>query len=156
MNAAPQQDRYSHQMDLLFAGQTNQCVAQSAVQIINFVAMRRRRALNVGHLKQDFSSEIVEGGKNAAGDELSLDRGEPDFDLVKPRRIGWRKMDPHIAMTIDKLPDPGGAMGRKIICNNVDLLALGKAGHDLFRGKPPTPHWCDEARFGPAPGRFWC
>jgi hypothetical protein len=36
-------------------------------------------------------------------------------------------------MLIDKLPDPGGAMGRKIICNNVDLLALGKAGHDLFK-----------------------
>jgi hypothetical protein len=42
-------------------------------------------------------------------------------------------MDPHVAMTIDKLPDPGGAMGREIICNNVDLLALGKAGHDLFK-----------------------
>src|ERR1700751_1466914 len=42
-------------------------------------------------------------------------------------------MDPHIAMTIDKLPAPGGAMGREIICNNVDLLALGKAGHDLFK-----------------------
>jgi len=24
-------------------------------------------------------------------------------------------------------------MGRKIICNNVDLLAFGKAGHDLFK-----------------------
>src|SRR6516165_8718857 len=42
-------------------------------------------------------------------------------------------MDPHVAMTIDKLPDPGGAMGREIIGNNVNLLALGKAGHDLFK-----------------------
>ena len=41
-------------------------------------------------------------------------------------------MDPDVAMTIDKLPDPGGAMGREIICDNVDLLALGQAGHDLF------------------------
>jgi hypothetical protein len=29
-------------------------------------------------------------------------------------------------MTIDKLPDSGGAMGREIICDNVDLLALGR------------------------------
>jgi len=42
-------------------------------------------------------------------------------------------MDPDVAMTIDKLPDSGGAMGREIICDNVDLLALGKAGHDLFQ-----------------------
>jgi len=42
-------------------------------------------------------------------------------------------MDPDVAMTIDKLPDSGGTMGREIICNNVDLLALGKAGHDLFK-----------------------
>src|SRR6266481_4431938 len=42
-------------------------------------------------------------------------------------------MDPDVAMTIDKLPDSGGAMGREIICANVDLLALGKAGHDLFQ-----------------------
>ena len=42
-------------------------------------------------------------------------------------------MDPHVAMTLDKLPDPGGAMGREIIGNNVNLLALGKAGHDLFK-----------------------
>jgi len=46
--------------------------------------------------------------------------------LVKPGRIGRRKMDPHGAMTIDKLPDPGGAMGREIICDSVDLLALGQ------------------------------
>src|SRR5258707_13344725 len=42
-------------------------------------------------------------------------------------------MDPDVAMTIDKLPDSGGAMGGEIICDNVDLLALGKAGHDLFQ-----------------------
>ncbi len=42
-------------------------------------------------------------------------------------------MDPHVAMTIDKLPDSGGAMCREIICDNVDLLALGKAGDDLFK-----------------------
>jgi|SRR5271165_304897 len=42
-------------------------------------------------------------------------------------------MDPHVAMTIDKLPDPGGTMGQEIMCNNVDLLALGKTGRDLFK-----------------------
>jgi hypothetical protein len=42
-------------------------------------------------------------------------------------------MDPHVGMKVDKLSDPGRAMGREIICNKVNLLALGKAGHDLFK-----------------------
>ena len=42
-------------------------------------------------------------------------------------------MDPDVAMTIDKLPDPRGAMGREILCNNVKLLTLGQAGHDLVK-----------------------
>ena len=42
-------------------------------------------------------------------------------------------MDTDVAMTIDKLPDRGGAMGREIIDNNVKLLTLGQAGHDLVK-----------------------
>ena len=42
-------------------------------------------------------------------------------------------MDSNVGMTIDKLPDPGGAMGREIICNNVNLPTLGQAGHNLFK-----------------------
>jgi hypothetical protein len=64
-------------------------------------------------------------------------------------------MDPHLAMTIDKLPDPGGEMGREIVCDNVDLLTLGKAGDNLFKksnklGTGVTRHSLaqDLARFG--------
>src|SRR3974377_34684 len=42
-------------------------------------------------------------------------------------------MDPQVRMSFDELPDPGGAMGREIIDNNVNLLARGKTGHDLFK-----------------------
>src|SRR5262245_5363940 len=56
-----------------------------------------------------------------------------NLDLVKPGRIGRCKMDPHVGMTIDKLPDLGRAMGREIVCDNVNLLASGKDRHDLFK-----------------------
>jgi hypothetical protein len=32
---------------------------------------------------KDFSSEIIEGGKNASSDDLPLNFGKPDFDLVR-------------------------------------------------------------------------
>jgi hypothetical protein len=41
----------------------------------------------VADVAKDFSSEIVDGGKNASRDDLPLDFGEPDFDLVKPGRV---------------------------------------------------------------------
>ena len=46
----------------------------------------------VPDVTKDFSAEIVDGGKDASGDNLPLDLGEPDFDLVKPRRIGGGKV----------------------------------------------------------------
>jgi hypothetical protein len=35
-------------------------------------------------ITKDFSSEILDGAKNASGDDLPLNFGKPDFDLVKP------------------------------------------------------------------------
>ena len=48
-------------------------------------------------------------------------------------------MDPHVGMTFDKLLNSGGAVGREIACNNVYLLAIGKAGHNLLGGKRQKP-----------------
>ena len=44
------------------------------------------RLVVVPDVTEDFSSEIVEGGEDASGNDLPLDFGEPDFDLVKPRK----------------------------------------------------------------------
>jgi len=71
--------------------------------------------------------------ENPSGDDVALDLGKPNLDLVKPGGIGRCEMDPYIGISLDKLPDPGGAMGREIICNNVNLLACRKTGHDLFQ-----------------------
>ena len=80
---------------------------------------------------QDFSSEIVDGGKDASGDDLSLNFGEPDFDLVKPRRIGGRKMNADLGMMGQKVIDEFGFMGREIISDDVDLASEGLRGHHL-------------------------
>ena len=80
---------------------------------------------------QDFSSEIVDGGKDASGDDLSLNFGEPDFDLVKPRRIGGRKMNADLRMMGQKVIDKFGFMGREIISDDVDLASEGLRGHHL-------------------------
>jgi hypothetical protein len=62
----------------------------------------------VPDVTKDFSSEIVEGGEDAAGDDLPLDLGEPDFHLVKPRRIGGCKMEADLGMTGQEIVDELG------------------------------------------------
>ena len=85
----------------------------------------------VADVAKNFSSEIVEGGKDASGDDLPLDFGEPDFDLVKPGRVSGGKMKVDFGMLGQKLLDEFGFMGREIISDNVDLASEGLGGHDL-------------------------
>ena len=85
----------------------------------------------VADIAKDFSPEIVEGGKDASGDDLPLDLGEPDFDLIKPGRIGGRKMNADLRMLGQKVVNEFGFMGREIISDNVDLASEGLGGYDL-------------------------
>jgi hypothetical protein len=67
----------------------------------------------VADVAKDFSSEIVDGGKDASRDDLPLDFGEPDFDLVKPGRVSGGKMKVDFGMLGQKLLDEFGFMGRE-------------------------------------------
>jgi hypothetical protein len=79
----------------------------------------------VPDVTKDFSSEIVDGGKDASSNDLPLDLGEPDFDLVKPRRIGGCKMNADLGMMGEKVVDELGFMGREIVSDDVDLASEG-------------------------------
>jgi hypothetical protein len=39
--------------------------------------------------------EIRDGSKDSPRDDISLDFGKPDFDLIEPARIGRSVMDPN-------------------------------------------------------------
>ncbi len=64
----------------------------------------------VGHLKgaaffvvmadvaHEFAREIVDRSKDAAGNDVALDLGEPEFDLIEPRGIGRSEMQAHLGM----------------------------------------------------------
>jgi hypothetical protein len=79
----------------------------------------------VPDVTKDFSSEIVDGGKDASSNDLPLDLGEPDFDLVQPRRIGGCKMNADLGMMGQKVVDELGFMGREIVSDDVDLASEG-------------------------------
>ena len=42
--------------------------------------------------------QVGDGREDAAREQIALDLREPQFDLVQPRRIGRREVQPHLRM----------------------------------------------------------
>src|SRR6516164_2707369 len=81
----------------------------------------------------NFAIEIFDRTEDAAGDEVSLDFGEPDFDLVEPGGVSGRVMNTHLGVTSEKITDRLGLMGAQVITDDVEGLLLGLASHELFQ-----------------------
>jgi hypothetical protein len=48
--------------------------------------------------RMSFSLEVRHGGEDAAGDHISLDLAEPQFDLVEPGRVGRGEVHMNVGM----------------------------------------------------------
>ena len=79
----------------------------------------------------DFAFEIVSRREDAASDQIALNFGEPDFDLIEPRRVSRGVMELSVGMGSEELSHGLGLVRRKVIGDDVDLLALGLRGDDI-------------------------
>ena len=79
----------------------------------------------------EFSLQVGYGSKHATGNDITLDLGEPQLDLVKPGRIGWGEMPLDVGMCAEEGIDLLGLVRREVIGDHMNLLALGLVGHDV-------------------------
>src|SRR5215470_10999674 len=70
----------------------------------------------------DLSGEIDFGSKDAAGDQIALNFGEPDFDLIEPGRVGGCVMELNVGVDGEKLHHGLGLVRRQVVGNDVDWL----------------------------------
>src|SRR5215472_11087319 len=96
--------------------------------------MRRVRVFpldraSVGRVSVDvttkFTGQIGDRGEDAAGNDRTFDFGEPEFDLVEPRRIGRREVKPHPRMPLQEIAHRLGFMGGEVVEDDVNLLPGG-------------------------------
>jgi hypothetical protein len=99
---------------------------------------------NVAH---DFSGEIVLGTEDASGDQVTLDFGEPDFDLIEPGRIGGRVVQGEVGIGLEEFADAFGFMSREVIDDGVNGFARRLGGDQLAQK-------CDKLGAGVARSRF--
>ena len=94
-------------------------------------------------IAHQFLGEVLDRGEDTPCDDIALDLGKPQFDLVQSRRVRWREMQPHCRMGLQKLGDPGSLVRREVIGNHMNLFPgwlLGdevrQKGDELFGGMP--------------------
>ena len=63
----------------------------------------------------DFAFEIVSRRADAASDQIALNFGEPDFDLIEPRRVSRGVMELSVGMGSEELSHGLGLVRRKVV-----------------------------------------
>jgi len=93
---------------------------------------------DIGH---DLSVEVGLGFEDAACNEVSLDLGEPDLDLIEPRGIGRGEMELDVGTDAQKLLNGFSFMSRKVVGDDMNMgfggLSsdhLGEELHELGAG----------------------
>jgi hypothetical protein len=76
-------------------------------------------------------AQVADRVEHASLDDLALQFGEPDLDLVQPGRVSRSKMKRDVGMRAKEGVHQLGFMGRKVIDNEVDGLGGGLSGHHL-------------------------
>jgi hypothetical protein len=57
----------------------------------------------VADVAHDLAFKVGLGGEDPSGDQVALDLGEPDFDLVEPRGISRSLVEGHVGMVREEL-----------------------------------------------------
>ena len=72
----------------------------------------------------EFAFEVGFGSKNPSGDQVALDLGKPEFDLVEPGGVGGRKVQTDVRMLGKEVCDAFGFVGGEVVGNEMDLFAF--------------------------------
>src|ERR1019366_5684505 len=81
----------------------------------------------------EFASQVGNRGEDAARDDLALDLGEPDLDLIEPRRVSGREVKPDSRMLLEELADRLSFVRGEIVEDDVNLLPRRAQGYNLLQ-----------------------
>src|SRR6266849_851206 len=81
----------------------------------------------------EFASQVGNRGEDAARADLAFDLGEPDLDLIEPRRVSGREVKPDSRMLLEELADRLSFVRGEIVEDDVNLLPRRAQGYDLLQ-----------------------
>jgi hypothetical protein len=85
----------------------------------------------VPDIAHELAFEVRHRGKDAPGDHITFDLGEPELNLVEPGGIRWGEVQLHPGILGEECLDPCRLMRREIIRNHMDLFACRLVRHEV-------------------------
>ena len=80
---------------------------------------------------QELSGQVGSGSENPPSNDIALNFGKPDFDLIEPARIGRSVMNPNGRIGVEELENAFGFMCAQVVGHDVNLFARRLTGDDL-------------------------
>ena len=81
-------------------------------------------------IADELSGEVGCGSENSPRDDVALNFGKPDLDLIEPTGIGRAEMDPEGWIGLEELENVLGFMCAQVVGHDVNLFALRLTGYD--------------------------
>ena len=106
-------------------------------------ADRGRRVVVVAYVAHELARQILYGSEDASRNNVALNLGEPNFDLVEPARVGGGVVDPNSGVGLKEVKNFLGPVCTEVIGNNVDLANLLVDSPRSGQGNRQTRRWCD-------------
>ena len=79
----------------------------------------------------ELSRQIGFGSEDSSSNDMALNFGKPDFDLIEPARIGRSVMNPNGRIGVEELENAFGFMCAQVVGHDVNLFARRLTGDDL-------------------------
>ena len=87
----------------------------------------------VADVTHELASEILYGGEDTSRNNVALNLGKPNLDLIEPAGIGRGVMDPNGAVSLQEFKDFLGLVRTQIVGDDVDLTTCRLAVYDLCK-----------------------
>src|SRR5258707_10739657 len=87
----------------------------------------------VADVTHELASEILYGGEDTSGNNVALDLGKPNLDLIEPAGIGRSVMDPNGRVSLKEFKNFLSFVCTQVIGNHVDLATCWLTNHDLCK-----------------------
>ena len=79
----------------------------------------------------ELSRQIGFGSEDSSSNDMALNFGKPDFDLIEPARIGRSVMNPNGRIGVEELENAFGFMCAQVVGHDVNLFPRRLTGEDL-------------------------
>ena len=82
-------------------------------------------------IADELSRQIGFGSEDSSSNDMALNFGKPDFDLIEPARIGRSVMNPNGRIGVEELENAFGFMCAQVVGHDVNLFPRRLTGDDL-------------------------